>query len=284
MVEIFDADALFAAFAKQYVSDNMAGLSPEEIEDRIGELYEAFSVAPIPELGGKTLGEYYAAFSADELVDALAEHLEKDVDPPAALCETIANKKGGEEKLLGLLDEGGEEALLYAMNLLSDKGCRAGESRYLNFILWDYPEPVRELATELLSENPDGVTEDVIAAFSSARAEVKPNLCEILSRCPRDDRALAILVGEFTMNPTDVPMYAGFLSRYGDERALPYLIAAAENEKTDYVDYCELVSAIEALGGEWKKTRDFSNDKGYLAAKSARENADKTEGENDKNS
>ena len=50
---------------------------------------------------------------------------------------------------------------------------------------------------------------------------------------------------------------------------MPYLLSAIENEKIDYADFEELRFAIEALGGEYDKKRDFSNDSVRKKLKSA---------------
>ena len=78
-----------------------------------------------------------------------------------------------------------------------------------------------------------------------------------------------ILVAEFAKNQNNIPLYAGYLAKYGDERALPFLNVAIEKEKISYADFEELRFAIEALGGEYNKVRDFSNDKSFKKIKSA---------------
>ena len=58
-------------------------------------------------------------------------------------------------------------------------------------------------------------------------------------------------------------MLAGYLASYGDERALPYLLDKIDEEGISYVEFQELKYAIEALGGEYTKQRDFSGDEYY---------------------
>jgi hypothetical protein len=48
---------------------------------------------------------------------------------------------------------------------------------------------------------------------------------------------------------------------------LPYLLEAIENPKISYPDFEELRFAIESLGGEYTKQRDFSSDKYYKKLK-----------------
>ena len=63
----------------------------------------------------------------------------------------------------------------------------------------------------------------------------------------------------------DCSVHAGYLAAYGDERALPILLRRIEDRSIGFVEFQELKYAIEALGGEYTKPRDFSNDKDYLA-------------------
>ena len=93
---------------------------------------------------------------------------------------------------------------------------------------------------------------------------------KILSNCKDDDRVFDILVAEFAKNQKEIPLYAGYLAKYGDKRALPFLLASIEKEKISYADFEELRFAIEALGGEYTKERDFSADKTYKKIKSAK--------------
>ncbi|MBQ8427002.1 MAG: hypothetical protein IJX16_04495, partial [Clostridia bacterium] len=131
----------------------------------------------------------------------------------------------------------------------------------------DYSETIRELATERLSNLADTVKEEILAQFNEVDDVKKACLTEILSNASKDDRVFELLINEFLRNATQVPLYANYLAKYGDERALPFLLTAIENEKISYADFEELRFAIEALGGEYNKSRDFSLDKTYKKIK-----------------
>ena len=162
--------------------------------------------------------------------------------------------------------EESEEFTAYLMNMLSDMKGKIPKERYMEFAFCDYPDSVGELATEFLCEIADEVRTAVIEQYESASDRAKERIAEILSRAGKDDGAFNVLLSEFIKHGENLPLYAGYLARYGDERALPYLTAAAENEKISYADYEELRFAIESLGGECKP-RDFSADKTYKKIK-----------------
>lgn len=271
MIKIIDTDAYFAKFAPEYIKTRMKGLSPKQIEERIDELYKAFGEEKLEEFGGKSIKDYYMSFTADELVEALKEHLKKDVEPSSYLCEAIAAKPGGEEALVKMLSDGDDEAVLYAMNLLNDKNYTGALETYLNFILSDYTEAVTELATEILSKNADKISAAVLEALPEAPEDKKPNLAEILSFAENSDKIYEALIAEFSSHPGEIPFYANLLSRYGDDRAIEVLTEKIESPQINYGDFQELRCAIEALGGEYNKKRDFTSDKVYQAVQKEKE-------------
>ena len=72
-----------------------------------------------------------------------------------------------------------------------------------------------------------------------------------------------MLLNAFRTDPDNVPMHAGYLALYGDERALPYLLDKIDEEGISFVEFTELKYAIDSLGGEYLKERDFSDDPYY---------------------
>ena len=85
-----------------------------------------------------------------------------------------------------------------------------------------------------------------------------------------DDRVYSALLNAFrAADEEDLPLYAGYLASYGDERALPALIDAIAREDIGFVAYRELKFAIEALGGSYDEERDFSQDAAFQKVKAA---------------
>ena len=271
MIKIIDIDQLFDSYISDYVYKNIGKVKPEEIENRIPELYVEFGDKALKELNGKTPNTFYKDFSGEELLECLKGHLEKGVSVSDFLCEAITESPDNEDALCSALStDADEEFTVYIMNMLSDMNSSKAVDRYLEFVLWDYSESIRELATELLCGFSELVKEKILAQFSEVEESKKINLTEILSNCKKDDRVFDILIAEFVKHQESVPIYAGYLSKFGDERAIPFLITAIEREKISYADFEELRFAIEALGGEYNKERDFSSDKTYKKIKNAK--------------
>ena len=268
MIKLIDVDALFDKYISDYVYTSIGKVKPEEIENKIPQLYVQFGDTKLKDLDGKTPNEYYKSFKGEELLACLKEHLEKDVAVSDFLCEAITENPENESVLVQELNQdNSEEYTLYLMNMLSEMGSDKPAKRYLEFVLWDYSETIRELATENLCPLAEIVKEEVINQFSEVDDAKKACLTDILSNVKNDERVFEILLNEFLRNADNVPLYANYLAKYGDERALPFLMTAIENEKINYADFEELRFAIEALGGEYNKKRDFSSDKAYKKIK-----------------
>ena len=71
-------------------------------------------------------------------------------------------------------------------------------------------------------------------------------------------------VDKLRNRPEERAFYASLLEKLGDPRALPVLIAAANEENCRYMDFIELRAAIEELGGEAPE-REFYDDPEYEA-------------------
>ena len=260
MVKIIDVDKLFDKYISDYVYSNIGKIKPEQIENQIPVLYLKFGDQPLNELDGKTPNSYYKGFSQKELLSALKQHIEKGVAVSDFLCEAI--ESGDLSEVANeLKNENGEEFTDYLLNFIDVSGKVVAENRLLEFITSDYPDSVRELATEILQKDPEKVKESILSALSTAPKKSKDCLLEILSKCKKDDRVFDALVSAFKENKKSVALYSGFLGKYGDERAIPVLKQAAEDEKIDYADFEEIRFNIELLGGEYDGKRNFTADK-----------------------
>ena len=267
MVKIVDIDALFDKYISDYVYKNIGKVKPEEIENNIPKLYEKFGKEKLGELDGLTPETFYIEYSANELLDCLKEHIEKGVAVSDFLCEALMTKKDSEKDFLLALDSAkNDEYIVYIMNILSSMDIIPA-SRYFEYIILNYPEDISELATELLSKRADHVKDLILSQFADLDDIKKERFCEVLSYASKDDRVFDLLVLEFVKNKKKAYIYAGYLARYGDERALPFLLTAIEEPKITYSDFEEIRFAIEALGGEYKKKRDFTKDLSYKKIK-----------------
>jgi len=260
MVKIIDVDKLFDKYISEYVYSNIGKVNPEQIENKIPELYLEFGDKPLAELDGKTPNTYYKSFSQAELLSALKNHIESGVAVSDFLCEAIESGDIG-AVINELENEGSEEYVNYLLNFIDVSGKVVAKERLLEFIVGEYPDSERELATEILAKDPESVKETAISLYESAPEKGKECIAEILSGTKPDERVFNILISAFKNNKKKIAMYAGLLGKYGDSRAVDVLKEAAEDEKTNYADFEEIRFNIELLGGEYTGKRDFSTDK-----------------------
>ncbi len=271
MLKVIDVDGLFSEFISDYVYKNVGKTSPEEIENRVSELYLEFGDRKLPALDGLSPNEYYKKATAKELVELLKRHLDNGVEVPDFLCEALTEKEDGATALIdGLKKSEEEQLLLYLMNMLDGKDLTSALERLINLIEWDYTEPVREQATAMLYDYANAVKDLLLSRIDQVDIVRRACFVEILSHAEKDQRVFDLLIEEFLKNQNQIPLYAGYLGKYGDEKALPYLYEAIEKEKIDYNDFEELRFAIETLGGEYTKERDFSRDKAYKKIKESK--------------
>lgn len=257
-MKLYDFDGMFDKRLSEYISKNVGKYKEEEWEDMIPEMYAKFGNTVLKSLGTSPNG-YYAAMSPEELVKCLRAHVKNGVPVSEFLCKAIEARPGCEGMLLPLLENGEEGLKQYVVNILGSSP--AAIPVYMRMIEREEDEDFKNQCVDFIKENADLVKEQALKNYKNGVE--KPLMLEILSKVKeRDGRVYDILLAEF-LSGGDVPMHAGYLASYGDERALPYLLEKIDEEDISYIEYQELKYAIEALGGEYTKQRDFSGDEYY---------------------
>jgi len=266
-MKLIDFDGLFDEKLAQYMEKNKNKHTEKQWEDVIPKLYKKFGDTYVAKVKC-TPKEYYARMTDEELTQTLAEHLKTDVPVPEFLCAEI-EKRGEVDTLLPLLNGDDVQTAIYAINLIGDDA-RAFE-KYFSILKEErFDEDVRCDVVDILKFHADEVKEQAYAVYQEGAA--KDYMLEIMSRIKaKEDRFFHILLQAF-LSGEETPMRASYLAAYGDERALPYLMERIEDRTIGFVEFQELKYAIEALGGEYKEPRDFSEDKDYLAVEVAASN------------
>ena len=220
-MKIIDVDKLFDEYISDYVYKSIGKVKPEEIENKIPELYTEFGKVPLKELDGKTSEEYYKDFSTEELLKGLTEHINEKVTVPDFLCEAITEKRDVAVLTDALNKDNREEFTVDVLNFIKDIKEYGDGKKFIPLIKGS--DTVRELATEILNEIPDSVAEELIKEYNLADKTVKESYAEILSHAKKRDGIFEILIDGFKIQKKNTALYCGYLARYGDERALPYL-------------------------------------------------------------
>ncbi len=257
-MKLYDFDGMFDLKLSEYIRKNPDRYTESEWEDLIPKFYESFGDTYIKSVGDTPNG-FYSKLSDKELVSALSAHLKKNV-PVSKFLRNAIERADAVELLTPLLD-GGNAEKEYAVNLI---GANDGVlKKYLSMLVSpDCGEELRNILSEILKEKADIVADEASDYYE--RGVERELMLEILARSViRNDKIFDILIKEFKSNPEKVSANANLLARYGDERALKYLLEKIDEEDVSYLEYKELLLAIESLGGTYERERDFSDDPYY---------------------
>ncbi len=276
---VIDVDGVFEKYLRRIMKEQAGKYTEEQWEDRMAALYVEFGNTPAKELGGKTPARYFGEMSTQTVVATLKEYVLADVSVPDFLCDAIIAAKGADEYLVKLLNEDDEELVSYAVNLLSDRGYTGAFSKYLDMIEnKNVDDEMKDLVTEILLDGASTVKEQVLVRYPKANATAKAYFLEILVAAGKDDRTFEILKAAFGQGEENIPLFAAYFARLGDDRALPLLLEVVKRPDLNYQEYQELKFAIEALGGEYEDKRDFTKDKIYRKIQAQRKREEEQAG------
>lgn len=267
-MQLVDFDAHFQEALNEWIKHNKGKhRGADALEEAAAQYYFTWLETPAPWLEGVAPGQYYAAQSdPSTLVALLRRYVQESVPVPDLLAERIAELPS-EAPLLALVrDEAAPcEARMYAVDLLRQLESAAPMVDYLRWqVEATQDADLRDNALDSLRGMGKAVLRPAKLAFQAAGDEGKEALLDVLADYPGDEDVLAFAIRRFTAVPGKRALYAGYLGKLGDERALEPLLNVAEAEKMGYADFIEIRNAIERLGGE-APVRDFSADPEYRA-------------------
>ena len=268
-MQLIDFDSRFADYLKAWMAaheDDFA--DPDDMELAVPELYDTFLDSPADWLDGRKPGQYFDQWSDPALlINWVGEYLAHRVSLPDMLLNRIvALGERAEGPLCALLqqEDKGEQRML-AITLLREMGSMRPMQQYVD---WQcdrgQEDELCDNALDSLEQMGEAARPLLLEALEGASLYGKEALLSLLSRLAPDERVLEGLLELLARLPGRRAVIAAYLGRLGDDRALPALQAEAQREDLGYLDYIELRSAIEALGGEVQE-RSFYDDPEYEA-------------------
>ena len=271
-MKCIDFDAHFGKYAEKWIAENRSKYkNMDEMEDEMPELYLRWLNMPADWLDGLTPGEYFARYTDPrELVDLIRAYHSQNVAIPDQLLERIVELgDAAVEPLMELAGERADRALtLTALNLLIELGSERPLDLCLDIIAdSDAQNELTEVAAELLTNIGQKVVEPVLSRMPDAKKAAQEAFLDVLCNFPGDDRIYNYAVDAFRRSFDRRALFASYLGKLGDERAIEPLRAALELSDLNYLDYIEIVNAIESLGGEVTEERDFNGDPYYESLK-----------------
>lgn len=263
-------DRAFERYMAEWIKENSEKYKDDMdvIEDMMPDVYLEFLKKPADFLDGVAPQDYFEQFdNADMLVNWLCDYIAQGVPVPDLLLERVtALGNPAEKSLLALVarDDLPEETQMTAISLLREMESKAPMQRYIDYIAsLEEPSDKGDLCAEALMSMGESVVEPILAALSGAGQIGRDIFADVLSNYPGDERIYELMIERFVTRDERRALFASYLAKLGDERAIPMLKEAAQSPDINYLDYMEVVNAIEALGGERPPEREFSGDPYY---------------------
>lgn len=263
-------DRAFERYMAEWMKENSEKYKDDMdvIEDMMPDVYLEFLKKPADFLDGIAPQDYFEQFdNADMLVSWLCDYIAQGVPVPDLLLERVtALGDPAEKSLLALVarDDLPEETQMTAISLLREMESKAPMQRYIDYIAsLEEPSDKGDLCAEALMSMGESVVEPILAALSGAGQTGRDIFADVLSNYPGDERIYELMIERFVTRDERRALFASYLAKLGDERAIPMLKEAAQSPDINYLDYVEVVNAIEALGGERPPEREFSGDPYY---------------------
>ncbi len=263
-------DRAFERYMAEWIKKNSEKYKDDMdvIEDMMPDVYLEFLKKPADFLDGVAPQDYFEQFdNADMLVNWLCDYIAQGVPVPDLLLERVtALGNPAEKSLLALVarDDLPEETQMTAISLLREMESKAPMQRYIDYIAsLEEPSDKGDLCAEALMSMGESVVEPILAALSGAGQIGRDIFADVLSNYPGDERIYELMIERFVTRDERRALFASYLAKLGDERAIPMLKEAAQSPDINYLDYVEVVNAIEALGGERPPEREFSGDPHY---------------------
>ena len=263
-------DRAFERYMAEWIKENSEKYKDDMdvIEDMMPDVYLEFLKKPADFLDGVAPQDYFEQFdNADMLVNWLCDYIAQGVPVPDLLLERVtALGNPAEKSLLALVarDDLPEETQMTAISLLREMESKAPMQRYIDYIAsLEEPSDKGDLCAEALMSMGESVVEPILATLSGAGQTGRDIFEDVLSNYPGDERIYELMIERFVTRDERRALFASYLAKLGDERAIPMLKEAAQSPDINYLDYVEVVNAIEALGGERPPEREFSGDPYY---------------------
>ena len=267
---IINFDEHFADFTSQWMMDHKGDYrNYDEMEADLPHIYMAFLNTRAKWLGSLTPGSYFTQFEDPKvLVDWMHEYCRQGVPVPDLLTEQIEFVgKPCEKRLTELLKdpEAEEEARMLAIGLLREMGSVLPKMIYINWQLdRDQKDEMKDNALESLKAMGETVVQPILQVVNRANNAGQEALLEVLADYPGNEQIFQLAMRLFQNNPDRRALFAGYLGKLGDDRALPVLLEAAQEKELGYLTYIELRNAIEQLGGSCPE-REYEDDPEYDA-------------------
>lgn len=268
-MKIYDFDAKFFDYVRVQVAMQPA-LKEDEIEEKYNQMLKSWLNAPAQWLDGVKPVDYFKRYSEPkDLIKLLNEYMRRDFGLPEPLYTRIVEI--GEPCAAALTRIAGdadkpEKLRATAIALLRDMGSRQPVELYIDMVCGCREmNELCEMACDSLRDLEMDLSDRLLQRYDSAAPYAQTMILDIVAHSPGRAKAYDRLVEGLRRDAEHRGLYAGLLAELGDEAAIEPLREAEGLTDLNYLDYLEIRSAIEALGGEPGEPREFHGDPSYEA-------------------
>ncbi|MBE7093031.1 MAG: hypothetical protein E7365_07670 [Clostridiales bacterium] len=257
MKQLIDFDAQFNQYMDDWAETLLKkGKKPEEIEEMIPQAYQAWA---------NKAKEYFSGMSVEELVKMLGAYLDEDINVPDILLDKIVETPECEKGVFDLfMEERSDSERVTLMNVLSDMGSKLFIQENINILCYSESEVLAEAAAEALKYAGEDAQKELLRVYGEEydNETLEKIVYVLVYSEPKVEGLGEKLIS--LMNTTDnKAIIAGMMAFYGDDKCLPVLKTVENSKDINYIDYVEICDAIEALGGETSREREFDGDEYY---------------------
>lgn len=277
MYDILDFDANFAAYCEKWMQMNKNKFKNiEQMEDAMPEVYMRWLNSPAAFLEGVAPSMYFEKFNDPQmLVNWVTEYEAAKVPVPDLLLERIADL--GKRSLYPLMraardGDNSVQTRVTALNLLKEIDCGEEPMEICMDIIdrREEEDEIADVAAELMANMGAGVVKPILERFEEVGDAAQETYLDILVNFPGDSRIYDLLMNAFLTHTEKIALYASFIGKLGDDRALDTLKKALNLTDISYLDYLEIRNAVEMLGGVVETEREFAGDPYYESLKGER--------------
>lgn len=268
-MKIYDFDEKFYDYVRGWMAVH-PGLTERQIEDSYNEIMLNWLNAPAKWLDGEKPGEYFLRYSEPkDLIKLLEEYHKRSIGVPEPLYSRVVSVGEACVPMLTRIVESPdrpEPLRATALAILRDIDSPASRPLYVELACSDdMGEEISEIAADILSEGDGAEIEALLNRYEGASEHGQERILGICANFPGDDRILDYLLDKLRNRPEQRALYASFLGKLGDPRAVEPLKSFLTLTDISYLDYIELRNAVEELGGDPGEERTFYGDPDYEA-------------------
>ncbi|MBR5232283.1 MAG: hypothetical protein IKW00_08600 [Clostridia bacterium] len=271
-MKCIDFDKAFSMFAMKWFKDHAKDYKNyDAMEAAMPDVYAVFLDTPADFLAHQKPGEYFEAYDdAKMLIDWMEDYFKQRVPVPDMLLNRIVTLgEDAERRLVAMLkkERTPQEARMTAVSLLQELVSTQPMDLYIE---WQKnrqaDDELCDAAAESLAQMGTQAVEAMLKALPECNDFGCEALCGVLSYYPDESgEVLKHLLRLIRKENANIAVLAGYLGRLGDEKALETLIELSLDGDVSYLDYIELRSAIETLGGDAPEREFDESDPEYEA-------------------